>query len=68
MVDRKILYQACKHEAQYHTAEHGMNMSELWAIVNGRATDIQGTPVTPDMEIFWFVMCLEDYNHEKDYV
>lgn len=61
---KAILYKAVKHEAQEYTADHGMNMSEIWSIVTGKATDIQGTPVTDDMQIFWKNICLEDYRHD----
>ena len=58
---KKELYQACKYEATEFTADHGMNMSELWSIVTGRAKDIQGTPISVDMQTFWFYTVLEDY-------
>jgi len=65
MFSRKELYEACKFEATHHHAEHGMNMSELWAIVNWRVSEVQGMPITPDVVCFWFDTCIDDYRERR---
>lgn len=65
MVDRMVLYKACKYEAENFTADHGMNTAELWAVVNGRAKDAGGVLVGTAAEVFWFNTVLDDYTNRR---
>ena len=56
--ERQELYRACKYEAQEYFADHGCNLADMWALVNGRYKGMEHT------QMFWIKLCLEDYREE----
>ncbi len=57
-IERQELYRACKYEAQEYFGDHGCNLADMWALVNGRYKEQEST------QKFWTETCLRDYREE----
>lgn len=68
MVDKKVLYQACKYEVNNFQEDCGMDLPTMWKVVNGKNLDEIFKGCKEDLDggyvsyrIFWFNTVLEDY-------
>lgn len=62
--ERTKLYKAVKYEAVQYKCDHGMQMFELWAVVNKRWLGSNVDYITIDSHDWWKQTCLEDYERE----
>lgn len=60
MDNRFELYKAVKYEVDNFKSDHGMDLLEMWKVVNFEALDPRGN-FTPSWNIWWKETCLEDY-------
>lgn len=57
---RKELYKAVKYEVEHFRFDHGCNLAEMWALVNGTYKGIDNSNSQ-----WWKNICLTDYAEQE---